>query len=100
VIEDFKFLGFGLKENLSLQNCYFNSKFKGDAIYTSAYLRILVSALKLSGAIMDVTWFFLTSVFRSSFVDSRILKPDNRSPLLVIGIFLPFALCTKNFEYF
>jgi hypothetical protein len=39
------------------------------------------------------------SDFRNSFVDSGILKPDTRRPLLVIDIFLPFVICTQNFEY-
>jgi hypothetical protein len=100
MLGDFNTPGFDWNRGLSVPDCHYYSKLRGDAIYTCTYLLNLQQCIEAVGSsnLLDLV-FTNFSAYDITFPDSGIIKPDTYHPLMVIGITLPLVNPTQNCEY-
>jgi hypothetical protein len=100
MVGDFNTPGFDWSYGLSVPDCQFYSKLRGDAIYTSTCLLNLQQCNYAVGSSNLLELVFTNfSDIGISFPDSGIIKHDTYHPPMVIGITLPLVSPTEICEF-
>jgi hypothetical protein len=100
MVGDFNTTGFEWNHGLSVPDCHYYSKLKGDAVYTSTCLLNMHQCIDAVGInnFLDLIFSNFSDI-GITFLDSGIIKTGTYHNPLVIDIILPLVSPTQNCEY-